>query len=80
MGKASRELNLAREAIYKQETPNDENNNIDYTKPTDNLFEENIAHEIQQAMIKYTSNNSYALCEYLDLINITNFIHWCKTR
>jgi|UniRef100_A0A6C0J114 hypothetical protein len=80
MGKASRELNLAREAMYKQETKNDENNTEDYIKPTNNLFEENVAYHVQQAMIKYTSDNSYALCEYLDLDNLINFIYWCKTR
>jgi len=77
MGKASRELNLAREAIYKKEET--QNNTGEFRKPTD-LLEEHTAYEVLQKMSEYTSDNSYALCEYLDLININNFIYWCKTR
>ena len=80
LGLKWRDVDFDTKRIVIQETKNDENNTEDYIKPTNNLFEENVAYHVQQAMIKYTSDNSYALCEYLDLDNLINFIYWCKTR
>jgi hypothetical protein len=78
MGKASRELGLARAAInYKTEIAEDESNNkIIHT----GFKHEDTSYELQQKIINYTNDNSYSLCEYLDLVNLSNFIEWAQTR
>tara|TARA_Y100000389_G_C17458512_1_gene519867 strand:+ start:1305 stop:1553 length:249 start_codon:yes stop_codon:yes gene_type:complete len=82
MGKASRQLSEARHELNKEMEENNtekiiNENNIETTNTS---FNNEFAHTVRQEMLEYCDNNSYALCEYLDLENLSNFIFWLRSR
>ena len=80
MGKASRQLSEARSEISKEMGENkiEENNGTNNIKHE--CFNDKFTDTIRQEMIEYCDKNSYALCEYLDVENLSNFIFWLQNR
>ena len=85
MGKASRQLTNARNELNKEIEENNKLQNDDFeslniynenSAPTD---EQNIFY-IREEMLKFCDHNSYALCEYLDIENLGNFIKWIRKK
>lgn len=72
MGKASRTLNEERNKIYKENIETDflntDNENIKKYNNEKKLHK--VALEIKKEMIDFCQNDSYPLCEYLEIENI----------
>lgn len=79
MGKAKRKLNAARKACYdpiddgrSQEAPPDykaERLESEYYDIESSLL-------IQRRLIEYANKECWPLCEFLDITNTENFMHW----
>lgn len=82
MGKASRQLNQARQECY--ETIEDTNNYSDKdseevkqeARELNDSYDRETAEIIRTQLIEYSQNGAYPLCEYLDIENTTNFTKW----
>jgi hypothetical protein len=85
MGKASRQLTNARNQLNEEI----EENNKQESEDIENIFiddinivakDEEIVFNIREEMLEFCDHNSYALCEYLDLENLGNFIKWLRKK
>jgi len=83
MGKASRQLNQARQECYEI---NEDTNNYSSDKDLEELkqeakelndsYDRETAEIIRAQLIEYAQNGAYPLCEYLDIENTTSFTKW----
>ena len=79
MGKASRKL---KQALKEHEDSTDKstiNTNLYNQQNNQEVYDNkihNIALLIYANLIKYTQDEGYPLCEFLDLTNIENYIRW----
>ena len=83
MGKASRQLNQARQECYDtNENINNNYSDIDSeelkeeARELKDSYDRETAEIIRSQIIEYAQNGAYPLCEYLDIENTTNFTKW----
>lgn len=81
MGKANRQLQKAKNEYEKEIEQSLFHNNNDDEVPIHNHQDyDDIAYQVQTELSKFCVDNSYALCEYLDIENIENYINWIMKR
>lgn len=85
MGKASRQLNQARQECYEinENTYNYSDKDLEdleelkqEAKELNESYDRETAEIIRTQLIDYSQNGAYPLCEYLDIENTTNFTKW----
>jgi hypothetical protein len=82
MGKASRQLNQARQECYEtnENTYNYSDKDLEElkqeAKELNESYDRETAEIIRTQLIEYSQNGAYPLCEYLDIENTTNFTKW----
>ena len=79
MGKARRELTLARNKLYetkKNEPQQDTCDKIEYDKQLLELYHIETANIIRKQFLDLAEEGHYPICEFLDIHNVENFIHW----
>ena len=72
MGKSKRQLEKERKKIYNEEIYITSQENIE--EKQNDIKETTIL--IQKELLRFCNENSWPLCEYLDLQNIENFVEW----
>ena len=79
MGKASRKLSEEKskyeKTLYHEEHDKTEINE-DYLIIKKQNIKQDTIYEIQTKLSSFCHENSYSLCEYLDLDNIENYMDW----
>ena len=80
MGKAKRKLNAARKAYFSAISMEDrviEDDGRDYIEDDPNDYRLlNTAFDIRVFLFQYVEDNSYPLCEYLDLESVIQYVKW----
>lgn len=86
MGKADRILITARKSCYDlinnealEELVDTEYENQmeeEYIEKVDDEHILDTANLLRSKLIKYAEKNSYPLCEFLDIVNVENYVRW----
>lgn len=83
MGKAKRKLNAARKAYFseisKEDRISDDIDDIDDIDDLDDSEDHRLlytAFDIRSSLFQYVEENSYPLCEYLDLESVIQYVKW----
>jgi len=83
MGKAKRKLMAARKACYERiddGRPKEAPPDYKAKKLEAEMYDTDTACILQQRLIAYAEENNWPLCEFLDLENVENFIHWILAK
>lgn len=79
MGKAKQQLLKARESYYETnqeiELDNDEENDKEYIKE-EKYYLLDTSFILRNHLMEYTDDCLIPLCEYLDFINVENYVNW----
>lgn len=78
MGKALTNLKKSIKECYEYEYDDSENDIIDdsYSEYDDSENIEELSFKIKYALINYSKNSGYPLCEYLDIDKINYYVKW----
>jgi len=82
MGKALTNLKKSIKECYNEEEYEYDNDSEEEYEYQCDLAEEyvqkieNVSNQIKYALIKYSEESGFPLCEYLDIDNVKNFVIW----